>query len=108
MSPEAIPDRDQGIASGLIGTSQQVGMAVGLAILVNIAGSVARHSHAQGGTAVIAGYHQAFVVAAAISVGAAIVALTVIRRPLALLAAGELEPASADPQPLTASAGPVP
>src|SRR5207244_11364283 len=33
-----VPDRDQGIASGLIGTAQQVGMAVGLAILVNVAG----------------------------------------------------------------------
>jgi predicted MFS family arabinose efflux permease len=31
-----VPDRDQGIASGLIGTAQQVGMAVGLAILVNM------------------------------------------------------------------------
>src|SRR5207248_674418 len=34
-----VPDRDQGIASGLIGTAQQVGMAVGLAILVNSDGS---------------------------------------------------------------------
>src|SRR5438046_10048574 len=39
-----VPDRDQGIASGLIGTAQQVGMAMGLAILVNVAGSVARAS----------------------------------------------------------------
>src|SRR5207249_7620639 len=37
-----VPDRDQGTASGLIGTAQQVGTAVGLAILVNIAGSVTR------------------------------------------------------------------
>ncbi|TMD80492.1 MAG: MFS transporter [Chloroflexi bacterium] len=78
-----VPDRDQGIASGLIGTAQQVGMAVGLAILVNIAGSVTRMSLPQGAGAVIAGYHQAFVIAAAISVLAAIVALIVIRRPAA-------------------------
>src|SRR5207302_4546938 len=70
-----VPDRDQGIASGLIGTAQQVGMAVGLAILVNIAGSVTRVFLPQGAGAVIAGYHQAFVIAAAISLVAAIVAL---------------------------------
>ena len=39
-----VPDLDQGIASGLIGTAQQVGMAVGLAVLVNIPGSVTRVS----------------------------------------------------------------
>src|SRR5205807_6918052 len=76
-----VPDRDQGIASGLIGTAQQVGMAVGLAILVNVAGSVTRVSLSSGAVAVIAGYHQAFVIAAAISFVAAIVALIVIEHP---------------------------
>src|SRR5438309_1909679 len=83
-----VPDRDQGIASGLIGTAQQVGMAVGLAILVNIAGSVARVSHSQGAGAVVAGYHEAFLIGAAVSFVAAIVALIVIKRPAALPAAG--------------------
>jgi len=78
-----VPDRDQGIAAGLIGTAQQLGMAVGLAILVNIAGSVTRVSLPQGAGAVIAGYHQAFVIAAGISFVAAIVALLVIKRPSA-------------------------
>src|SRR2546430_5531105 len=76
-----VPDRDQGIASGLIGTSQQVGTAVGLAILVNIAGSVTKVSFPQGADAVIAGYHQAFVIAAAITVAAPLIALIVIKRP---------------------------
>ncbi|TME20410.1 MAG: MFS transporter [Chloroflexi bacterium] len=79
-----VPDRDQGIASGLLGTAQQIGMAVGLAVLVNIAGSVTTVSLPQGAGAVVAGYHQAFVIAAAISFVAAIVALSVIRRPPAL------------------------
>ena len=79
-----VPDRDQGIASGLINTSQQVGTAVGLAILVTIAGSVMRASHAQPAAAVVAGYHAAFVVAAAIAVAAALIALIVLRRPSAL------------------------
>src|SRR5438132_12361877 len=34
-----VPDRDQGTASGLIGTAHQVGAAVGLAIVVPIAGA---------------------------------------------------------------------
>src|SRR5205807_247246 len=100
-----VPDRDQGIASGLIGTSQQVGTAVGLPILVNIAGSVTRESHPQGAVAVIAGYHQAFVIAAAISVAAAIIALIAIKRPSTLPAAGVAETVLPRPiQPLTAAA----
>jgi len=95
-----VPDRDQGIASGLIGTAQQVGMAVGLAILVNIAGSVTRVSLPQGAGAVIAGYHQAFAIAAAISFVAAIVALIVIGRRSAL-------PAAAQAQLLLARCGPL-
>ena len=79
-----VPDRDQGIASGLINTSQQVGTAVGLAILVTIAGSVMRASHAQPAAAVVAGYHAAFVVAAAIAAAAALIALIVLKRPSAL------------------------
>ena len=95
-----VPDRDQGIASGLIGTAQQVGMAVGLAILVNIAGSVTRVSLPQGAVAVIAGYHQAFAIAAGISFVATIVALIVIGRPSAL-------PPAAQAQLLLARCGPL-
>src|SRR5437667_8207137 len=100
-----VPDRDQGTASGLIGTAQQVGTAVGLAILVNIAGSVTRDSHPQGAVAVIAGYHQAFVIAAAISVAAALIALIAVKRPPTLPAAGVAETVLPRPiQPLTAAA----
>src|SRR5438094_4643512 len=100
-----VPERDQGVASGLIGTSQQVGTAVGLAVLVNIAGSVTKESHPQGAAAVIAGYHQAFVIAAAISVAAALIALIAIKRPSTLPAAGVAETVLPRPiQPLTAAA----
>src|SRR2546423_3865578 len=100
-----VPDQDQGIASGLLGTAQQLGMAIGLAILVNIAGSATRVSLPQGAGAVIAGYHQAFLIAAAISFVAAIVALIVIKRPAALPAAGVAETALPRPiQPLRAAA----
>src|SRR6266550_904920 len=86
-----VPDRDQGTASGLIGTAQQVGTAVGLAILVNIAGSVTKVYLPQGAGAVIAGYHQAFAIAAAISFVATIVALIVIGRPSVLPAAAQAQ-----------------
>src|SRR2546426_881120 len=100
-----VPDRDQGTASGLIGTAQQVGTAVGLAILVNIAGSVTKASLPQGAGAVIAGYHQAFVIAGAISFVAASLALIVIKRPLALPAVGVAETVLPRPiQPLRAAA----
>src|SRR6266550_886162 len=91
-----VPDRDQGIAAGLIGTAQQLGMAVGLAILVNIAGSVTRVSLPQGAGAVIAGYHQAFVIAAGISFVAALVALILIERPSALRAARDVATLAGD------------
>ncbi len=85
--------------------AQQVGMAVGLAILVNIAGSVTRVSIPQGAGAVIAGYHQAFVIAAAISFVAAIFALIVMKRPSALPSAGVAETVLPRPiQPLRAAA----
>jgi len=110
-----VPDRDQGTASGLIGTAQQVGTAVGLAILVNIAGSVTRVYLPQGADAVLAGYHQAFLIAAAISFVAAILALIVIKRPLALPAVGvvvlprPIQPlsAAAQSQLLLARCGPL-
>ena len=100
-----VPDRDQGTASGLIGTAQQVGTAVGLAILVNIAGSVTTVYLPQGAGAVIAGYHQAFVIAAVISLVAAILALIVIKRPMALPAVGVAETMLPRPiRPLSAAA----
>ena len=78
---------------------------MGLAILVNIAGSVTRVYLPQGAGAVIAGYHQAFVIAAAISFLAAILALIVIKRPSALPAAGRAETVLPRPiQPLSAAA----
>jgi sugar phosphate permease len=103
-----VPDRDQGIASGLIGTAQQVGMAVGLAILVNIAGSVTRVSIPEGAGAVIAGYHQAFVIAASISFVAAIIALIVMKRPSGLPSAGVAETVLPRPDSATQRLRPEP
>src|SRR5260370_12292211 len=80
-------------------------MALGLAILITTAGSVTRVSLAQGAGAVIAGYHQAFMIAAAVSFVAAIVALIVIKRPPVLPATGVAETVLPRPfQPLSAAA----
>ena len=62
-------------------------------------------SFPQGAGAVIAGYQQAFVIAAAISFVAAIVALIVMKRPSALPSAGVAEAVLPRPiQPLSAAA----
>jgi MFS family permease len=66
----ALGAADQGLASGLLATSAQVGTALGLAIFVPIA---AARTRALGGgtTAQVAGFELAFALAAALAAGAA-------------------------------------
>jgi EmrB/QacA subfamily drug resistance transporter len=74
----AKPD-DQGLASGIFNTSQQVGGAVGLAMLAAIASTVTANaqasSHAQ---ALVNGYTTAFAVAAAITLAAVAVVVALL------------------------------
>ncbi len=77
--------QDAGLASGLLNTSQQVGGAVGLALLSTIATSfttsvLAGDAHAGFAHALVAGFDRSFVVAAGLAVAAAIVALLTISR----------------------------
>ncbi|NMO50081.1 DHA2 family efflux MFS transporter permease subunit [Actinoplanes sp. TBRC 11911] len=70
-----------GAASGLITTAQQVGGAVGLAILAGVAASVtAGHRHPETAAAITTGYDAGMVVAAALTLVAVVIAATVIRR----------------------------
>ena len=69
---------DTGLASGLINTTYQVGSALGLAVTVSLAASMA----GSGGDATVtllAGYQTAFLGAAGVAALAALAALTLIR-----------------------------
>ncbi|GAA2409770.1 MFS transporter [Nonomuraea africana] len=75
---------DAGLASGLFNTTQQVGMAVGVAVLSTLAASHTEQLLAAGqsqAAALTGGYQVAFAIAAALLVAAFIVALLVLRQP---------------------------
>jgi EmrB/QacA subfamily drug resistance transporter len=76
-----IAAEDAGLASGLFNTSQQVGGALGLAALSTLAAN--RTSNLQGvshATALVRGYHWAFVVGGVLMVFAAFLIVLLIRR----------------------------
>jgi len=90
---------DAGLASGLFNTSQQVGGALGLAILSTLAASRTRHLLSEGlntpaarADAVTSGYHVAFATGALMLVGAIVVlAVTVRQRDVEQIDAGHVE-----------------
>jgi MFS family permease len=77
-------DDDAGLASGLFNTTQQIGMATGVAVLSTLAASRSEGLLAQGHTpaeALTGGYHLAFAVGTGLLVAAFLVALAVLRPP---------------------------
>jgi EmrB/QacA subfamily drug resistance transporter len=78
-----VDDREQGVASGLINTSQQIGGALGLAILSTIATSRTHHALASGASslpkALTLGFHSAFLGGAVIASLGLLAAVVLIR-----------------------------
>ncbi|WNI23368.1 MFS transporter [Streptomyces sp. ITFR-16] len=89
-------ERDAGLASGLFNTTQQIGMALGVAVLSTLAASrtetllAGGHGRAE---ALTGGYHLAFAVGTGLLVAAFLVALLVLARP------GRAKAAKAAPAP---------
>jgi EmrB/QacA subfamily drug resistance transporter len=78
------PPADAGLASGLVNTTQQVGGALGLAVLASLATARTDRSLAAGhatAQAVTDGHRLGFAVAAGLVAAAAVVTATVLRRP---------------------------
>lgn len=84
-----VTGRESGLASGLLNTSQQIGGAIGLAILTGLSSSAAARyiqnlhhapSRLAGLTAEVHGFHVAFYVATGFMIGAAVLATLLLKQ----------------------------
>jgi EmrB/QacA subfamily drug resistance transporter len=77
-----MPDEEQGLASGMLSTFQQIGQALGLAVILNVVAFVEKRGELAGlaeNVATVQGYRAGFLVEACFAVLAVLVALLVVR-----------------------------
>jgi len=75
---DCVADREQGLAAGLINASRQIGSALGVAALMDVATSVTPYHHVPGGAALATGYRAALVFAAGLATAAFFVSVAFV------------------------------
>jgi EmrB/QacA subfamily drug resistance transporter len=103
LSMSGATPQDAGLASGLVNTTMQVGGALGLAVLATLAATRTDHATAAGHShtsALLSGFHLAFVIGALLVVASLVIAVVVLqserRAAAATEHAVEAEPAYAE------------
>jgi MFS family permease len=103
LAMSGVPDSDAGVAAGLVNTTQQVGAALGVAVLSTVAASRTSHLLAAGrpaADALTGGYHVAFGTGAGLAAVALVLAAVVLRP-----AGSRREPEPAGPGRTAVAAG---
>jgi hypothetical protein len=100
-STAGVPDDRAGLASGLINTTQQIGGAIGLAIITTIAASHASVIHTA--AALDGGFRAGLLVAAGISAAATVAAMWFPRREASVSAVSADEAGITSPAPAAAA-----
>jgi EmrB/QacA subfamily drug resistance transporter len=80
VATTGLEDHDQGLASGLFNTSQQVGGALGLAILTTIAAGRTTHATGSEAAKLVHGFHYAFAGSAVFMLAALVSLLALLRQ----------------------------